>query len=76
MLGSKFGADCSLLLSPVNTKVGCCPLVLLDSVLLEVELELELLLLGRSNIQGTATCLPPLSEDELLLPRLELEEPP
>lgn len=60
MLAWKLGADCSLLLSPLNTKLSCWPVVLLI-VLLEVELEVELAAEeGRSNIQGTATCLPEL----------------
>ncbi len=66
MLGSKLGADCSLLASPENTKLTCCPLVL-PRLELELELELELLLEedGRRSIQGTATCLPAV-EDKLL----------
>ena len=66
-MASKLGACCSLLLSPLKTKLTCCPLVLLPRVLL---LE-ELLLLeeGRRSIQGTATCLPLL--EERLLPAPE-----
>jgi hypothetical protein len=60
VLAWKLGADCSLLLSPLNTKLSCWPVVLLI-VLLPVELEVELAAEeGRSNIQGTATCLPEL----------------
>ncbi len=70
MLGSKFGADCSLLASPENTKLICCPLVLP-----ELELEAELLEEddGRRSIQGTATCLPP-AEDKLLPELLDRPE--
>ncbi len=55
----------------MNTNVGCWPLVVLElRLLLELELLEVLELLGRSSIQGTATCFPP-----LLLPKLEeLEE--
>ncbi len=66
-MGSKFGADCSLLASPENTKLYCCPLVLLDEVLEELLAEEE----GRRSIQGTATCLPP-EEDKLLPEELPL----
>lgn len=61
VFGSKFGADCSLLASPENTKLNCCPLVLLEVVLLELLADDE----GRKSIHGTATCLPP-TEDKLL----------
>jgi len=85
VFASKLGACCSLLLSPLKTKLTCCPLVVLPKVLV---LEAELLLAkaaGRRSIQGTATCLPlleakllPVPEDEPLglvpLPEL-LEEP-
>lgn len=65
MLASKFGADCSLLESPENTKLTCWPLVLLElRLLLLLELEED----ERRSIQGTATCFP----EELLL---ELESP-
>jgi len=58
---SKDGADCSLLVSPLNVNV-CCPW--LDELELVDELEL-LELEGRSKVQGTATSLP---EEELLEP--------
>ncbi len=64
MLASKFGADSNLLASPLKTKLGCWPLVLVPAVL---EVELVLLEEGRNNIHGTATCLPvPLKVDDVL----------
>jgi hypothetical protein len=65
VLASKFGADCSLLVSPENVKLSCCPLVLLEPRLL-LELEEDD---GRRSIHGTATCLP---EELLELDRPEL----
>jgi hypothetical protein len=62
VFGSKFGADCNLLWSPLNVNVCCDELELLPPLV-------ELLLLaidGRNNAHGTATCLP-------LLELLELE---
>jgi len=63
-----------LLLSPLKTKLSCCPLVLLPSELVLELLELELLAEedGRRSIHGTAICLPPL--EDRLLPEL-LERP-
>lgn len=57
-----------MLLSPLKTKLSCCPLVLLPSELLELGLLPE----GdeRRSIHGTAICLPPL-EDKLLPELLE-----
>lgn len=64
-----------MLLSPLNTKLICCPLVLLPSELLLELLELDRLLEedGRRSIHGTATCLP-LLEERLLLELLESPE--
>ncbi len=80
VFGSKLGAESSLLVSPANVKLGCCPLVLEE--LVELLDELLLLEAGRRSIQGTATCLPEALEelpdvDELALALLpELLEPP
>lgn len=68
-----------MLLSPLNTKLTCCPLVLLPrEPLLELLDELEPEEDGRKSIHGTATCLP--LEEDKLLPELldnpeELEPP-
>ncbi len=56
VLASKFGADSSLLVSPANTKLGCCVAALVP-VALAPEEDLK-------SIHGTATCLPPASELE------------
>ena len=79
LVTSNDGADCSLLVSPVNTKV-CWPMLPLDELdVLELipELELELELLGFNKAQGTATCLPAPLEVELLVPSVlpELDVP-
>lgn len=63
-MASNVGADCNLLVSPVNTKLYCWPLTL------ELELEAPLLLddppiEGRSKLHGTATCLPVAEDDAL-----------
>ncbi len=68
VLPSKFGADWSLLWSPLNVKAGCCELELVLPLTEELP-EDE----GRRSIQGTATCLPPaelVDELEELIPVL------
>lgn len=59
MVASKVGADSSLLVSPVNTKLGCCRLdVAVDAAELaadELDPAAEEAL---SSTHGTATCLP------------------
>lgn len=62
-MASKFGADSSLLASPVKTKLGCCVLVLVPVALGVPALEED-----RNNIHGTATCLPAAPEVLLLVP--------
>jgi len=61
VLASKFGADWSLLWSPLNTKL-CCELEL---EMLPLEAELLAPPEVFSKLQGTATCLLPLLLDEL-----------
>jgi len=72
VFASKLGACCNLVVSPVNTKLSCCPLVALPTELLLVPEVAELLLkleeAGRRSIHGTATCLP--LADEYFVPEL------
>lgn len=72
VLASKFGADCNLLWSPANTKLGCCcellALVLLEAAELPAPPEDAL-----NSIQGTTTCFPPATEVEELIPVLLAE---
>jgi hypothetical protein len=59
VFASKLGADCSLLASPVNTKLIICPLVLLLlDVLADDDADDAADDDGRRSIHGTATCLP------------------
>jgi hypothetical protein len=53
VVASKLGADCSLLVSPLKTKL-VCPAVEVVAPALE---------LGRNSIHGTATCFPPAVEE-------------
>ena len=73
VFASKFGADWSLLWSPLNVKVGCCELELVLLVADELLPDIE----GRSSIQGTATCFPPAelveAVEELIPVLLEVE---
>jgi hypothetical protein len=57
VLASNVGADCNLLVSPANVKVGACcePLVLVLLEVAELEAPADE---ARKSIQGTATCLP------------------
>jgi hypothetical protein len=75
VLASKLGAAWSLLLSP--EKVKLIWLLLRDDDVVDEEplVELEAIEAGRSNIQGTATCLLPLVEERSLeeLPEVLLE---
>lgn len=58
-----------MLLSPVNTKLGCCPVVLAALVPLVLGDD------GRRSIQGTATCLPPVLAEPALVPPTALLPP-
>lgn len=64
------------MLSPVKTKLGCWPVVLVEVLLVLLLLDgLE----ARRSIQGTATCLPPavlvLEDEPTLLPPTALLPP-
>ena len=63
MVASKLGADSSLVVSPVKTKLACW-LLLVVPVLEE-----------RKSIQGTATCLPELDAAPRLLPLVVVVPP-
>jgi len=63
----KEGADCNFVVSPANEKLICPEDELPELV---VELEELALLEGRSSIQGTAICLPPLELELLVRPEL------
>src|SRR5262249_41325907 len=62
-LALNVGADCSLLVSPLKVNVGPIDPEVDEDVELELELELPELE-ARSNVQGTAICLPE-APDEL-----------
>jgi len=69
VVASKFGADCNLLVSPANTKLGCCEPVVVLAVLEAAEVPAsdgDVL----KSIQGTATCFPPLAKLEEPIPVL------
>lgn len=79
LLWLKEGAALSLVLSPLNTNIGCSMLLLEVTPLLELELLLALEeLCGRSRDQGTGTSFSPVvlvvaplvELDELVLPLL------
>ena len=69
-MGSKLGAEDSLLASPLKTKLVCPPELPVEVVVVLL-LPLEF---ARKSIQGTATCLPPALE--VLLEGEELLEAP
>src|SRR5690349_12817931 len=62
-LESNVGADCSLLVSPLNVKVG--PMAPEVEEVLEELPEIPPALDGRRRLHGTATCLPEV-DDELV----------
>jgi hypothetical protein len=69
VLASKLGADCNLVASPVKTKLVCGePAELGLLVLLKEEEVLAPNDAGRKSIQGTATCFPPPTELDELVP--------
>ena len=82
VFASKLGADCSLLTSPVKTKLGEAELLLVEAVeLLELVDPAEVLAPaedeGRNSIHGTATCFPPACEaDDVLTEVPEVPEVP
>ena len=85
MVASKFGADSSLLMSPVNTKLGCCKLPAVPVTPVELELlkpdedEAPAVDEDLNSIHGTATCLPPtldVVEPSPVLAEVELEVVP